>query len=97
MTGRARWEWKILDAKGKSEEAGTFMAYQNGDIKHGKKQEKVGSFTGKLNKIAATFTKGPLKGEVKLKLSERKPVAYRGELIRADETKADVEVVIIND
>ena len=76
--GAARWEWKILDDKGKSVQTGTFKI-------EGRK------------KVTATFTKGPMKGEVALVLSERKPVAYRGDLVRPDGTKSPVELVIIND
>jgi hypothetical protein len=95
--GKARWEWKILDKAGKSTEVGTFTGYLDGSLKHGRKQERVGSFKYGHNKVSATFTRGPLQGELNLVMTIRKPVTYRGELVRADKTSSTVEVVIIND
>ena len=95
---KARWEWKLLDKKGKSTETGTFFGYRTGEIKHGKDQKQIGSFTAKGNEVTAKFEKGPLKGgTAELKLAERKPLKYRGTFTRGDKTKSDITVEIIND
>lgn len=95
--GVARWECKLLDKRGKSTRTGTFTGYANGEIRIGKKPEAVGRYTSGKNQIKATFTKGPLLGQVTMVLTERKPVKYEGDLVRADGTKSKIVCEIIND
>jgi len=97
MKDRARWEWQLLDEKGKTAQVGTFMGYLDGTLKQGKDQKQIGTSKEDKDKIKATITEGPLKGVLTLTLVDRKPLKYNGELVRSDGTKAKLVLEIIND
>ena len=96
MPDRAHREWRLLDQKGETTRVGTFTGYRTGEIKLGK-AKTIGSFNSENAKLVATFTTGALKGVATLKLVERKPLKYKGELVRGDGTKSKLSVEIIND
>lgn len=96
--GVARWEWKVLNEKGETVHTGTFTGHVNGQITFGKNQQPIGTFKSTGPKtIAAAVTKGQLQGDLTLEMTERKPLTYKGDLVRSDKTRAKVVVVIIND
>lgn len=97
MAGRARWNWRIVD-KDKDLETGTFMGYQNGQIKHGKDQTPIGTYTSPSpGQIRAKFTAGPLVGEAVLGLTQKQPVKYEGQLTKPDGSKLRMVLNIVND
>jgi hypothetical protein len=98
MPERARWEWTLFNKKGKAVETGTFMGYRSGEIKVGKQQKPIGTYTvpGK-KQVKATFTTGKLEGTAELRLTKPKPVTFEGDLVRKDGSKQKLVVEIIND
>lgn len=97
LKGRARWEWVVTNSNGK-QTRGTFMGYVNGEIKHGKKQELVGSWKAVgADRIEATFDKGPLTGLVSVKRSRGTVPTYVGELTPKNGSKKKIVIELYKD
>ena len=104
MFGKARWEWRLLNQKEKVLQTGTFTGYINDkSIRTGKNQVTIGTYSKSEDYVNINFKQGPLIGEVKLIMVRRKPLKYRGELVRSTSVKNGFEgknylvVEIIND
>ena len=93
---KAKWVWKLFNAKGKEADRGTFVGHRSGEIFHAKK--KIGSFKvpGK-GQVKATFTEGKLSGKVEMRLTKAKPRTYEGELERKGGDKVKLVVELIED
>ena len=83
LPGRARWEWKLFNAKGNEVDAGTFTGTVTGEVKKGDKV--IGSWTAPaIDKVSVTFTDGPLKGKAELTQTKADPPTFEGEPTLAD-------------
>jgi hypothetical protein len=98
-TDRQRWEWRMTDSKGNELEKGTFVGYQTGEKKTGKKQVQIGTWkkVGK-EKVSLTFTLGRLEGSTELRVIKANPPTLEGELVRKKEgDKVKLHIVIYSD
>lgn len=83
LEGRARWEWKLENAKGKIVDNGTFMAYRTGQLYHAKKHIGTHMVIGD-KQVRVVFTSGPLAGTADLRLISKRPATLVGDLSQKD-------------
>jgi hypothetical protein len=96
LPGRAQWEWKLFNAKGKLIDKGKFTAYLNGDVRQG--NERIGSwkFAGK-NTFAVRLSEGKLRGTGELHRDKGKTPTYSGKLKQRDGDKVRLVIKLLED